>query len=128
MRVLVDTNAYAELARGNAHIRALLENVDGIVVSAIVLGELFAGFRLGSKRAENAQRLNEFLRTPGVAVVPVDTGIAERYGELVGILKKNGTPIPTNDVWISATALETGSRMLTFDSHFHQVPGLMMVL
>jgi len=128
MRLIIDTNAYAELAKGNAHIRKLLENADEIVVSAVVLGVLYAGFKLGSRKTENIQVLSEFLKTPGVAIIPIDSAIAERYGELIGVLKDNGTPIPTNDVWIAATALETGGRILTSDSHFHQPPGLMMVL
>lgn len=128
MRLIIDTNVYAALARGNTHIRSLLEAADRIEVSTIVLGELYAGFRLGSKRTENIRLLSEFLNVPGVDVIQISAAIAERYGELIGVLKDSGTPIPTNDVWIAATALETGSRMLTFDTHFHQVPGLMMVL
>ncbi len=128
MRYAIDTNVYAELVRGNARIRALLEAVDEILISTVVLGELHAGFRLGNRKFQNARTLTEFLRTPGVSVVPPNEAVAERYGDLIGTLKENGTPIPTNDVWISATALETASRMLTFDAHYRSVPGLMMVL
>lgn len=128
MKYAIDTNIYAELAKGNEHIRLLLETVDEIVVSTVVLGELHAGFRLGSKRSQNLDSLTEFLQARGVVVIPPDELIAERYGELIGTLKENGTPIPTNDVWIAATAMETASRMLTLDSHYGHVPGLMMVL
>lgn len=128
MRLIIDTNAYAELARGNPHVRALLEHADEIVVSAIVMGELHAGFRGGSRRQENERQLREFLAAPGVHTISVDESIAERYGEVVRILKAQGTPIPTNGVWIAATALETGCRVLSLDTHFQQVPGLMMAM
>lgn len=128
MKIIIDTNAYAELAKGNTHILALMQTADQIVVSTIVMGELYAGFRLGAKRLQNVRRLDEFLKTPGVVTVAPDSSIAERYGELIGLLKENGTPIPTNDVWIAATAFETAARVLTFDSHYRAVPGLMTVL
>ena len=86
MRVLIDTNAYAQLAKGNTHVLTLLQSAEEIVVSSIVLGEL------------------------------------------VRELRENGTPIPTNDIWIAATAFETASRVLSFDTHFGLVPGLLMVL
>ncbi len=128
MRLLIDTNVYAQLGKGNTHMRSLVQSADEIVVSSIVLGELHAGFGLGSKRAKNIKELDEFLRQPGVKIVAPDKIIAERYGELIRVLKKNGTPIPTNDVWIAATALETAGRMLSFDTHFGIVPGLFNII
>lgn len=127
MNLSIDTNAYSELAKGNTHIRGLLEVADYVLVSSIVLGELHAGFALGSRRKANIGRLNEFVNATGVSIVAIDSTIAERYGELISILRKNGTPIPTNDVWIAATALETGSRLLSLDTHFQSVPGLMLL-
>ena len=128
MKIIIDTNVYAELARGNEHVRRILENADVVFVPVAVLGELHAGFNMGSRTAENRRQLEDFLDLPGVVTVSLDSSVAERYGELVSLLKKNGTPLPTNDVWIGATALETGGRMMTFDSHYKSIPGLMMVL
>lgn len=128
MRMLIDTNAYSELARGNGHVRLLVENAAEIIMPAIVLGELHAGFALGSQTPENNRRLGEFLKLPGVRIFPVDHPIAERYGDLIAVLRKNGTPVPTNDIWIAATALESASRVLTFDSHYDLIPGIMRVL
>ena len=128
MRILIDTNAYAELARGNTHIRGLLQSSDEIIVSTIVLGELYAGFKLGTRSSANMGELDEFLHIPGVTIYPPDKAVTERYGEVIRILKENGTPIPTNDAWIAATALETGSRVVSFDSHFSLVPGIMSLL
>lgn len=128
MRILLDTNAYAALGRRNFHIRNIVETADEVVLSTIVLGELHAGFALGSRKKKNKRELGEFLKEPGITIAPPTEGIAERYGEVVRILRENGTPLPTNDIWIAATALETGSRILSFDTHFGLVPGIMLVL
>ena len=128
MRVLIDTNAYVELGKRNTHIRTILEAAHEIIVSTIVLGELYSGFSLGSKKEQNIREIEEFLGQPGVIVVAPSKDVAERYGEVFRILKKNGTPIPTNDIWIAATALETASRILSFDTHFALVPGIFSVL
>ena len=98
-----------------------------IHVPTVVLGELFAGFRLGSRYGENCLELEEFLELPGVRIAPPDRDVAERYGLLVAELRQQGKPIPTNDVWIAATALEAGARLLSCDTHFHHVPGLMVI-
>ena len=126
--MLMDTNAYSELARGNAHVRLLVEHAAEIILPTVVLGELHAGFALGSQTREHNRGLAEFLKLPGVRIFPVDHPVAERYGDLIAILRKNGTPVPTNDIWIAATALESASRVLTFDSHYDLIPGIMRVL
>lgn len=128
MKVLIDTNAYSELCRGNGHIRSVLESADEICVPTIVLGELFAGFFLGTRRRQNGEELDAFLGLPGVTVTAPSKNIAERYGELVRSLRQRGTPIPTNDIWIAATALETAARVLSLDAHFSDIPGIMTVL
>ena len=93
MRLLIDTNAYSQLGIENTHILEAVECADEIVISSIVLGELYAGLGLGSMKAKNARELEQFLKQPGVSIV------------------SPGTPMPTNDVWIAATALETASRI-----------------
>ena len=128
MKLVMDTSAYAELARGNSHLRHILETADEVLVPAVVLGELHAGFRGGTRQHENLELLRSFLSAPGVHVMPVDEGVAERYGDLVTRLRAQGTPIPTNDVWISAITLETGGRLLALDRHFDNVPGIMSAL
>ncbi len=105
----------------------ILEKADEILVPAIVLGELYAGFYSGKKLKQNIAELNLFLGKPGVTVIAIDSDIAERYGIIVRELKDKGTPIPTNDIWIAATALQSGSKFFTKDEHFAQVPGILMV-
>jgi predicted nucleic acid-binding protein len=85
---------------------------------------LAAGFRLGSREAENRRTLKDFLDEPFVRVVATDEAVAARYGEVFASLRRAGTPIPINDVWIAAATFETGGHLLTFDSDFARVSAL----
>ena len=127
MKVCLDTNAYSRLMRGHVPLKDLLESVDEILVPATVLGELHAGFELGSRRQSNRAQLDAFLGQPGVRHLIVDDGVAERYGSLVSQLSRAGTPIPTNDIWIAAAAMECGARLVSYDSHFASIPGLLVL-
>lgn len=127
MRVVLDTNGYSAIARGSRALATLLESVDGIIVPAVVVGELMYGFLKGARCAENEAGLNQFLEQSGVSFQPVTRGIAERYGYVKAALKTRGTPIPENDIWIAATALETGCRLLSYDGHFDKVGGLVRI-
>ncbi len=127
MRVCLDTNAYSRLMGGHVPLTQLLESCEEVLLPATVLGELHAGFELGSRRETNRRQLGEFLALPGVETIPVTTDIAERYGILISQLTRQGTPISTNDIWIAAAALETGSRLVSYDSHFRHVHGLIVL-
>ena len=127
MRVCLDTNAYSRLMGGHAPLTQLLESAEEVLVPATVLGELHAGFEMGSRRAVNRRQLEEFLALPGVETLAVTDEMSERYGILVGQLMRQGTPIPTNDIWIAAAVLETGTRLITYDSHFENISGLIVL-
>lgn len=127
MRVCIDTNAYSRLMGGHAPLAHLLETADEVLVPATVLGELHAGFEMGSRRETNRRQLDEFLRQPGVRTIIVTDDTAERYGILVSQLMRQGTPLPTNDIWIAASALDVGARLVSYDAHFSHVPGLMLL-
>ena len=88
------------------------------------LGELEAGFQLGEGVRENRVALMAFLAEPFVSVAPTSVEVALRYGEICSQLRRAGTPIPTNDIWIAATTIDCGGQLLTFDQHFANVPGL----
>ena len=127
MKACLDTNAYSRLMKGHAPLTELLESAEEILVPITVLGELYAGFELGSRRDANRRQLREFLAQPGVETLAVTADIAERYGMLVAQLARQGTPIPTNDIWIAASALETGARLVTYDPHFQHIQGLLVL-
>ena len=81
---------------------------------ATVLGELEAGFLLGQRTRENRVALSEFLEEPFVSVLPTTPEVARRYGEIFARLRKAGTPIPVNDIWIAAATVDCGGHLLTF--------------
>jgi tRNA(fMet)-specific endonuclease VapC len=127
MKICIDTCAYSQLGLQPEELIKSIDEAEYVYVPCIVLGELFAGFSMGKHEKQNCEELARFLELPAVDVVTIDAAIADRYGVLIKILRKQGTPIPTNDVWIAATALETGSRLVTYDSHFADIPGLLII-
>lgn len=126
MTVCIDTCAYSAFMQGDRKIKERLETAERICLPSVVLGELYAGFYMGQHARKNIEELNRFLERPGIVVVPIDSSIADRYGLLVKSLKEAGTPIPTNDIWIAAVAMDTGTRILTKDQHFRKIPGLVV--
>jgi tRNA(fMet)-specific endonuclease VapC len=127
VKICLDTNAYSRLMLGHDPLKILLESVDEIMMSATVLGELYAGFELGTRREANLKQLTQFMSQPGVERLAIDQGTAERYGVLIRDLTKAGTPIPTNDIWIAASAMECGARLISYDTHFKLIPGLLVL-
>ncbi len=95
-----------------------------IVVPAVVLGELAAGFALGRRAEENRRVLAEFLAEPFVSVLEVTAATARHYARIFVALRRAGTPIPLNDVWIAAGTMECGGHLLTFDTDFQRIADL----
>lgn len=126
MNVLLDTSAYSALQRGDQPILEVLRRSETVAVSAVVLGELYSGFRAGNRWKENSAQLARFLDKPSVRVLPVTEETALRYAEVDVYLRKKGRPIPRNDVWIAAVALEHGLQLLTLDIHFREIPLLLV--
>lgn len=127
MRILIDTNAYSDLIRGDMGIARLLEQSDIVYLSVIVLGELLTGFKKGSREQENRQILDSFQRKGGKTVLlPVTPETSERFAQINATLRLKGRPIPVNDIWIAAQCLENGAVLLTKDAHFEEVDGLLI--
>ena len=122
MRVCLDTSGYSAFKRGHESAVDLLRRAGEIVLPAVVVGELLAGFRMGSRERINRRELDGFLQSRRVRVVPLGAETAWRYAEIVAYLRMHGAPIPTNDLWIAACAMEWGLRLLTTDAHFNRLP------
>ena len=122
--ILLDTNAYAAFKQGDAEAEAILRQTSGIALNSIVLGELLAGFAFGSREEKNRKELVQFLDSRRVVVLSIDRRTSDLYATIYLALKKAATPIPTNDMWIAATALQHRLPLYTFDRHFRSVPGL----
>jgi tRNA(fMet)-specific endonuclease VapC len=123
-RLVLDTSAYSHLRGGDARILDRVAAATLILLPAIVLGELEAGFALGARSAENRRSLAELLAEPFVQAVPIDATVARQYGRLFAHLRRAGTPVPTNDIWIAAVAIDRAATLLTFDDHFRHLRGL----
>lgn len=123
-RVALDTSAYSHFRHGHSRILDLLAVAEIVLLPAIVLGELEAGFELGTRQKENRATLREFLNEPSVVSTPVSESVARRYGQVFAQLRRAVTPIPVNNIWIAATAIDRGAHLLTFDDDFRHVAGL----
>lgn len=120
-RFCLDTSAYSHFQRSDSQVVELIDAADWIGLPAIVLGELRIGFSLGRARERNEGTLHEFLLNPSVDVLDIDEEASVHYADIVIDLRRLGTPIPTNDIWIAAAAAASGSIILTYDDHFAQV-------
>ena len=98
MRILLDSNGYSRLMRGDSQTAAVVREATEILMSAVVIGELLYGFRNGSRFERNAADLRSFLDNPYVSFVPVGPVTADRYSRIAAALRAKGNPIPTNDV------------------------------
>ncbi|MFO7877401.1 MAG: type II toxin-antitoxin system VapC family toxin [Desulfovermiculus sp.] len=125
--VLIDTNIYSLAMKGEPNIVDILRRIERIGISTISLGELFSGFKAGSKERQNREELEIFLDSPRVVLHSVDVETADFYSFILNSLRQAGTPIPTNDIWIAATALQHGYKLFSQDKHFDYVHGIMII-
>lgn len=123
-RVLLDTNAYRALGAGNPEALALLDRAAAIAMNTIVLGELLAGFAAGSREQENRRALAEFVEAANVEWLPLIPATAEEYARIYKSLRSAGRLIPTNDMWVAASAMEHAMPLFTYDRHFDEIAHL----
>ena len=127
MKILLDSSAYSHLKRGDRRIAEIVRGSEEILLSTIVIGELLYGFRKGSRLERNLKELHGFLSSPYVTVMTVSFATADRYARIAASLRAKGRPIPANDIWIAAHALEAGVDLVSYDRHFDQIDGLVLV-
>ena len=121
MRLCLDTSAYSNFRRGEPRVVGHMDRASWIGVPSVVVGELWAGFLLGTRTDENIGDLGEFLHHPVVEALSINEDVARIYGEIFVDLRSTGRPLPTNDIWIAATAVLAGASVLTFDAHFRDI-------
>lgn len=127
MKALIDTNCYSALMRGDEAVAQFLDAAQIVYLSPIVAGELMAGFKGGTMERQNRRWLKEFIEEGGKTVVPgIGLETAERFALIQDALKRKGSPIPVNDIWIAAQCMETGAILLTRDAHFEAIEGLLV--
>ncbi len=123
-KVLLDTNAYAKYLLGDEKILGVISQSDIVYMSVFVIAELFFGFKGGTREIKNKELLKNFLSKPSVEIIGATIDTSDIFADIKYKLKKAGTPIPLNDVWIGAHAIETGAVLITYDQHFNNIAGL----
>lgn len=121
MKLVLDTNAYCLCDLGNEKSLELVEQATSLFLPSIVYGELYYGFRHGKQFENNLRRLDQFIEKFDVEIILVDLDVARKFGDIFASLRKKGTPIPTNDIWIAACCMSVGGTLLTSDRHFQTV-------
>jgi tRNA(fMet)-specific endonuclease VapC len=124
VKILLDTSAYVGFKRNNADLVEVIVAAELILFSAVVLGEILFGFRSGTRFKKNLSELNSFLENDAVEIVSIGKITADRYSRITTHLRRQGTPIPTNDIWIAAQTMELGAELITTDRHFEKISGL----
>ncbi len=128
MKVLLDTSAYVGFKRDVSEVVGMIVRAELVLISPVVLGELMFGFRNGSKFKENMDDLECFLQHEAVEQLQVGALTADRYARIAILLKRKGAPIPANDIWIAAQAMEHGAELITMDRHFEKISGLVATI
>ena len=121
--LLLDTNVLIRFFRSDRKIADIISTFEKIVISTVVLGEFKSGvdpLTVGGKR--QLEVLDAFLDSPSVDIIPVTEDVSSAYARIFKTLKANGTPIPQNDIWIAACAMDAGAKLISSDSHFAKIP------
>ena len=118
----MDTSAYIAFLEGHHEVKAQVQRADEIFLNPVILGEFLSGFVMGKKEKRNRALLQDFMRSPRVGLLEIDQETSERYAVILNHLRRKGTPIPTNDIWIAASAMQYGLIVVTTDRHYLDVP------
>jgi len=127
VRVALDTNRYVDLCKGVGETQAVLEQAEAVLLPFVVLGELRAGFAHGRRQAENERVLRQFLLKDGVDVLFADDQTTHHYAAVFRQLRRQGTPMTTNDMWLAALVLQHNLALHARDEHFDRLPQLVRV-
>ena len=124
VKLALDTNRYTDLCRGDSRVAETIAAADAVWLPFIVLGELRAGFAVGTQGPRNEAVLRRFLLKPGVGVLYPDEQTTYHYATVYRQLRRQGTPVPTNDMWIAALVLQHSLTLHDRDAHFDALPQL----
>jgi len=120
--ILVDTNIIIAYFNQDDDIVAKIGQVDELFIPIIVAGELYFGAEKSRKSAENKSRIELFLESN--VILGCDKNAAQSYGQIKNLLKRKGRPIPENDIWIAAIAMQHQLTLVSRDAHFAEIDGL----
>jgi tRNA(fMet)-specific endonuclease VapC len=121
VRVALDSNRYDDLIKGDEVVADVVELADEVLVPFVVVGELRAGFAAGVRQGDNERLLRRFLLKDGVSILYADDQTTHHYAAAYAQLRRQGTPIPTNDLWIAALVLQHDLVLCSRDRHFDRL-------
>ena len=121
MRVMLDSDAYSMLMRGDSRVGDVVRSAEQILMPAVVVGELLYAFRQGQRTEQHVDQLRSFLERPYVSFVPAGPVTADRYARIMESLGTRGIHVPTNRVWVAAHAMETGADLVSADRHYGHI-------
>ncbi len=127
MKVALDTNRYVDLCKGVVATVELLAAAERVFIPFVVIAELRAGFAVGRRSSENETVLRRFLSKEGVRILYADDRTIQHYAAVYRQLRRQGTPIPTHDLWIAALVLQHDLVLHSRDRHFDQLPQISRV-
>jgi tRNA(fMet)-specific endonuclease VapC len=127
VKFILDTNRLTDFLRGTADAVEKVQLAEQIFVPVIVLGELRAGFRAGKAGAANEKHLARLLDSRRVVTLPLNAPTSFHYASIFAELRKRGTPIPQNDLWIAALAFQHMLPLYSRDAHFRHLPHLRLI-
>ena len=122
MRILIDSNRFIDFCAGDEGVISTFERAALLVVPFVVLAEIRVGAQIARRGENQVRTLNELLNQPGVRTVHSTDGTAHHYAAIFAQLRRKGSPIPTNDIWIAALAIEHNLMLYSRDAHFDQIP------
>ncbi len=122
MRIALDTNRYIDFCKGEPESVRVLQTSEVVCIPFITVAELRAGFRCGSRGEENEKILIRFLNSARIEVLYADDQTTHHYARLFAQLRKQGTPIPTNDLWLAALVTQHNLILFARDQHFDHLP------
>ena len=121
--MLLDTNAVIGILAKDADLLHFLRQFRSLLIPSMALGELYFGAYKSQRQENNLLAIEDFLRG-GAVVLACDAETARHYGAIRDELRRQGRPIPVNDMWIAAVARQRGLPLVSRDAHFDVVPGL----
>jgi predicted nucleic acid-binding protein len=127
-RVVLDTNVVRGLFKGQRKIVSTLDNFDEIILPFAVVAELYSGYKVGDRYEKNKKIIDKFVNDNSVLVVFPDSKTLEIYSDFYLYLRKQGTPIPINDIWIAAITYQMSEKLYTLDKDFDNLPQIMKLI
>ncbi len=127
LRLALDTNRYVDMCRGEVGVAEPLERAESIYIPSVVMAELQTGFAVGARGPENERVLRRFMMKDGVQILYPDSQTTRHYASVARQLRTQGTPIPTNHIWIAALVLQHDLALYARDEHFDHLPQLVRV-